>query len=116
MTTNLTVKAQYEVITFTVKFVDIDGTVLKTEEVEYGKDATAPSIDEKPGHTFTGWDKDYTNVKEDLIITAQYIVETFTVTFYDLDDIVLKTETIEYGKVATAPDEPDHLGYIFIVG
>jgi uncharacterized repeat protein (TIGR02543 family) len=114
VTTNLTVKAQYEVITFTVKFVDIDGTVLKTEEVEYGKDATAPSIDEKPGHTFTGWDKDYTNVKEDLIITAQYIVETFTVTFYDLDDIVLKTETIEYGKAATAPDEPDHLGYIFI--
>lgn len=58
--------------TFTVTFVDHDGTVLKTESVESGKSATAPADPEREGYIFTGWDKAFDNVTVDLIVMAQY--------------------------------------------
>ena len=40
-------------------------------------------------------------------------VKTFTVTFVDFDGRVLKTETVESGKSATAPADPTRDGYVF---
>ena len=37
----------------------------------------------------------------------------YTVTFYDWDGTVLKTETVKWGKSATAPADPKRLGYSF---
>lgn len=67
--------------TYTVKFVDHDGTTLKTETVESGKSATAPSDPTRDGHTFTGWDKKFDNVTADMTVTALYeeISTDFTV-------------------------------------
>lgn len=58
--------------TYTVKFVDWDGTELKTETVEEGKAATAPADPVRDGYEFTGWDVDFSNVTSDLTVTAQY--------------------------------------------
>ena len=60
------------VTTYTVNFVDYDGTVLKTQTVESGKSATAPADPTRDGYTFTGWDKDFSNITGDLTVTAQY--------------------------------------------
>ncbi|MBQ4529357.1 MAG: InlB B-repeat-containing protein, partial [Lachnospiraceae bacterium] len=55
------------------KVVFKDGnTVLKEELVEYGGSATAPKNTAKTGYTFTGWSGSYTNVKDDVEITANY--------------------------------------------
>jgi predicted transcriptional regulator len=113
ITADLTVIAQYTINSYTVTFVDWDNTVLKTEKVEYGKTATAPSDPKREGYTFSGWDKDFSNITSDLTVTAQYKINSFTVTFMDWDNKVLKTEKVEYGKAATAPANPVREGYTF---
>ena len=57
---------------FTVKFVDYDGTELKTETVEKGKSATAPADPIREGYAFVGWDKEFNNIASDLTVTAEY--------------------------------------------
>ena len=113
ITADLVVTAQYEINTYTVTFKDWDGTVLKTQEVQYGGDAEAPADPTRVGYTFTGWDKAFTNVTADLVVTAQYEINTYTVTFKDWDGTVLKTQEVQYGGNAEAPADPTRTGYTF---
>ena len=93
---------------YTVTFLDYDGTVLKTEQVEQGRSATPPADPGRPGYKFTGWDGSYTNVQGDLTITAQYIeAVTYMVRF--LDGITyeeLKVQYVDAGGSATPPALP----------
>ena len=123
VTSNLEVNALYEAITanpvlFTVTFKDYDGKVLKTEQVEQGKSATAPANPTREGYTFKCWDKDFSNITNGLEVTAVYEKDaetpvTYTVTFKDYDGRVLKTESVEKGKSASAPANPTREGYTF---
>ena len=124
VTANLTVTAQYTenekpVVTYTVTFQDYDGTVLKEETVAEGGSAAAPADPVREGYTFTGWDKDFTNVTANLTVTAQYTEDekpavTYTVTFQDYDGTVLKEETVTEGGSASAPEAPEREGYTFV--
>lgn len=98
---------------YTVTFKNDDGTVLKTEVVEKGKDATAPNTPTKEGYTFKGWDKSFTNITGDLDVVAQFTINTYTVIFQNYDNTVLKTEIVNYESSATAPTVPERPGYIF---
>ena len=113
ITADLVVTAQYEINTYTVTFKDWDGTVLKTQEVQYGGDAEAPADPTRTGYTFTGWDKAFTNIMADLVVTAQYEINTYTVTFKDWNGTVLKTQEVQYGGDAEAPADPTRVGYTF---
>ena len=62
-------KKEYEVI-----FKDENGNILKTETVEEGESATAPNAPTKEGYNFVGWDKDFTNVTENLEVKPLYEV------------------------------------------
>lgn len=69
--------------TFTVTFLNYDGTVLKTEEVESGAAASAPSApqrtpDENGHYTFIGWNHSFDCVNSDLTIKAVYSVSEHT--------------------------------------
>ena len=113
VTANLVVTAQYSINTYTVTFKDWNGTVLKTQQVQYGGAATAPANPTRVGYTFTGWDKAFTNVTANLVVTAQYSINTYTVTFKDWNGTVLKTQQVQYGGAATAPANPTRTGYTF---
>lgn len=65
---------------YTVRFVDWDGKVLKTERVQEGGAATAPADPVRDGWTFTGWDVDFSNITADLVVTAQYEANGLTPT------------------------------------
>ena len=58
--------------TYTVTFKDYDGTVLKTQTVSAGGSATAPAKPNRDGYIFSNWDKSFSNVTGDLVVTAQY--------------------------------------------
>ena len=105
--------AQYIQI-FTVTFVNWNGKVLKSEEVEAGKSADAPVVPSRTGYVFTGWDQDFSNVMSNLTVKAQFKAMTFTVTFLDWDDTVIDTQTVNFGEAATAPADPVRDGYTFI--
>src|SRR5690606_38648242 len=49
----------------------------------------------------------------DVTVTAQWTINTFTVTFEDHDGTELKVETVDYGSDATAPAAPSRTGYSF---
>jgi len=66
---------------YTVTFL-ADGSVISTQEVEEGSAATAPEAPAKDGYTFTGWDKDFSNVTSNLTVNAVY--EAIPVTIVSL--------------------------------
>ena len=97
-----------------VEFVDWDGTILATMKVPTGEAATAPADPTREGYTFIGWDKDFSSVTEDMTITALYKINRYQVSFYDWDDTLLKTDSVDYQSAATAPADPVREGYTFI--
>ena len=60
-------------ITYTVTFVDYDGTILKTQTVSSGSSATAPEIN-RYGYILTGWSVDFSNVTSNITTVAQYAI------------------------------------------
>ncbi len=64
--------------TYTVKWVDGDGKVMKTETVESGKSATPPTetptktATDKYTYVFSKWDKDYSSITTDTVISAWF--------------------------------------------
>ncbi len=113
VTSNRTITATYKINTYTVKFVDWNGTVLKTQTVNHGSNVTPPSNPNRTGYTFTGWKGSYTNVTSNRTITATYKINTYTVKFVDWNGTVLKTQSVNYGSNATPPSNPTRTGYTF---
>lgn len=102
-----TVTAQYAINSYVVTFEDWDGTELKTETVEHGSDATPPADpDNRTGWHFIGWNGVYQNVQAATTITAQYEIDTFTVTFQYTNGVVIATQTVNYQAAATPPANP----------
>ena len=62
--------------TYTVRFYDWDDTLLKTELVNEGEDATPPEDPHRDGYTFVGWDDDYTDIQYDIDIYALYVKDS----------------------------------------
>jgi len=115
ITGDLVVNAVFEILSYEVKFVDNTGTVLETQSVEYGQDATAPSTNPQvTGYTFTDWDQDFTNITGDLTINPQYTAITYDVEYYD--DTTLLTHTPDTYNIELSVDLTgyDKEGYIFV--
>ncbi|MCL1874782.1 MAG: InlB B-repeat-containing protein [Synergistaceae bacterium] len=112
ITSDLTVKAVYDTYTYTVTFMS-DGKVFNTQTVEHGKAAVDPGVPTKPGYTFAGWDKDFSNITSDLTVNALFTVGNFTVTFVDWNEDVIIKRTVPYGMGVTAPADPVRPGYTF---
>jgi hypothetical protein len=78
-----------------VIFQDWNNYVLKTEFVESGGSATAPSDPVRPGYIFEEWDIKFSNVTSDITITAVYRLNTV-----GINDVQLKNTFTLYPNPA----------------
>ena len=66
----LTVKPNFKINSYNVTFVDGLGNTLKTQNVNYGSNATPPATPTRVGYTFNGWSGSYNNITSSRTITA----------------------------------------------
>ena len=86
ITSDKTVTAQFAVNQYTVVFLDHNGDVLSTQQVIYSGAATAPAEPTREGYTFTGWDKEFDNVMENITVRAVYEKNAFELPDFDFKD------------------------------
>ena len=75
ITEDLTVVAQYEIISYSVGFDPAEGTYVSGElvqTIEHGSAAIEPVVQAPSNYQFIGWDLSIDAVTEDLITVAQY--------------------------------------------
>ena len=89
---------------YVITFVDWDGTILKSEEVDYNNAATAPENPTREGYDFIGWDKSFDHITENMTVTATYeIGQTmqYHLTFVNSEDEIF--DQVITIKVPAAP-------------
>ena len=80
---NLDINAQFERLSYKVRFFDDKGNLLKEQQVFHGEKATPPMVNDRDIEEFSHWDKSYENVKEDLDIIAVFKEKEYSIEFYD---------------------------------
>ena len=95
-----------------VTFVDCDGTVLSAQSVAHGSAAIEPTAPEREGYAFIGWDKDFSNVTEDMTVTAQYSANSYSIT-YTINGAEYTAQTYEFGTAVSAPEYTVPEGHTF---
>ena len=113
---NLVITAQWTINQYTITFVQGNGQPDIVLTQDYGTAVTVPVNPTREGHTFGGWDKTVpgTMPAEDLVITAKWTVNRYTITFVQGNgeaDILVKQD---YGTAITAPADPVREGYTFL--
>jgi len=98
-----------------IMFVDTDGSEIATVVALTGNPIEAPEDPTKEGYTFIGWDNEVpaTMPPGGDVITAQWRVNQYTITFKDTGDTTIPSITQDYGTPVTAPADPTKEGYTF---
>lgn len=106
----------YQLVAWEVSFVNWDGTLISYQVIQPGDDAVAPTAYRR-GYVHTGWDKDYTNVSEDLTVTATYReAEVYKITFLDYNGNLISVLDAYEQDRADEPSIPynNRYGYDFV--
>ncbi len=110
---NINAAASYIKDGFTVTFVDDMGRVIDTDGVCAGGSATPPNAPDKEGYTFIGWDASLDSISDNITVTAQYEINSYTVRFVDEDGGELSVQNVNWNASAIAPAHPNREGYAF---
>ena len=112
---NVTLKAKWNINKYTVKWVNWDGSEVRTDtEVPYGTKLEAPAnptraADAQYTYTFKDWDKPLEKVTKDVTYTAVYdkAVNKYTIKWVNWDGSEVRTDTeVPYGTKLEAPADP----------
>ncbi len=112
---------------YTITFLQADGkTEISSDKIKGGEKIVAPAADKVTApmddaqykYVFKGWDPalaDDATATEDASYTAQFekVLQTYSVKFLADGKQVGETQTVSYGKAATAPKDPTKEGYKF---
>ena len=120
---NVDVSAAFETNKYTIQFVNEDGGVLQSGEVEHGampvytEETPLKAEDEQYTYTFAGWTPEITAATGAAVYTASYtpVKRSYTITWQMDDGSVIDTTTVGYGAVPThdAPVKESDADYIY---
>ncbi len=97
----------FEKQTFVIVYVDWSSQQIEVKKFAYGDILTTPDYASVEGYTFKGWDAIIggdTIVTKDMVISAQYDINEYTVNFCDYEGNVVDSQTVKYGYSAELPD------------
>ena len=94
---NVSYYAQWDINNYSVKFLDADGNVIKTQSVKYGASATAPTAptkayDDEKHYVFNKWDTGFTNVKSNLTVSPVFTESAHNLVHVSNEDTEAKCE------------------------
>lgn len=106
ITSDITITAQYTINRYRIQFIDWDGTIIKTDSVEYLSNIVPPANPTRIAtaeftYTFAGWTPKIVPVIGDATYTAQYnsIINKYTITFKNDDGSELCADEWDYGTM-----------------
>ena len=102
-----------DAVTYSVKFVNEDGTVLQEGAVEEGQlpvysgETPVKAGDAQYSYEFDGWDKPIVEASADAVYTAKYkaVVNNYTVTFDADGGSAVEAQTVPYGTPASGLED-----------
>jgi uncharacterized repeat protein (TIGR02543 family) len=99
----LVLVVDYERVTLVVTFVYYeDGEIEETEvEVKFGLTVVAPTVPERLGYDFDGWDASLENIVESQMITAVYELVEYQINFFYMDEDSFDDKAVHVGQVMT---------------
>jgi len=100
---------------YTITFDSNGGSAVDPITQKFGTVVTAPDDPVRVGHSFMGWDPPVpeTMPAEDLLLTAQWMINTYSVRFQDYDGREIVTDSVTHGTAAIPPPDPARPGYTF---
>ena len=114
---DLTLYAKWKADILKVSFYDQNGELIITREVMYGHDLDSnliPAIPEVEGKSGSFDINDFTNITKDLEVHLNYVNLEYIVRFIDHDGAILHEEFVLWNSNATAPSDPERIGYTFL--
>lgn len=96
---------------YTVNFYDYKGNIINTQTVTEGGSAEIPTIEDREGYTFIGWDSNTTNIKDNLDVHPNYYQNEYTVVFVNWETDTIDIKSFLYGEPITPPDVEVKEGY-----
>ena len=101
---------------YTITFDTNGGSEIAPITQDYGTAITTPADPTREGYTFIGWDTEIptTMPAENMIITAKWKVNQYTITFDSNGGSEIAPITQDYGTAIAAPADPTREGYTFI--
>lgn len=114
---SITLYAEWQINRYNVTFKDRNGSILKTETLLAYESATPPADEsmQVEHYIFKGWDKDYSSVLSDLVVTAVYEAVKYDIT-YVLDEGTLPSSAPKYYTIEGGVKlvNPTKTGYDFL--
>lgn len=108
--------ARYIQNEYTVVFVDWTNKVVLTKQFMHGDYLVPPELTVPEGYKHTGWENvtlGETVVTSNMVLTAEFEKLTYEVSFYDFDNNLITTQTVEYGETPNFVDVPEKDNHIF---
>ncbi len=111
---NMSLKAKWHINTFSVKFLDKTGNLLKEETVAYGSAATAPEVPLVDGFLFDKWDCDFSSITQATTVKALYVADTYTLSFNTDGGNEIADRLYYKNDIPKQPTAPVKDGYFFM--